>query len=115
MSSSERESFLDAIARRRAAAWRVTAASALTLAGSALVVALLSAPLWYAAFGLIADLLNLVTPTPNVLGNLMEYLFRWQDSAEPIGAARWLLWLACAALPGALVMGCIAFTLRRAL
>ena len=115
LTASEREGFLEAIARHRAAAWRVSAASALTLSVAVAVVALLSAPLWYAALGLGADVLNLFTPTRNLLGDFMEYVNHWDDSAQPAGAARWIVLLAWAALPGALVMGCIAFTLRRAL
>ncbi|HUQ08805.1 MAG TPA: M48 family metalloprotease [Steroidobacteraceae bacterium] len=111
----EREGFLAAIARHRAAAWRVTAASVCTLAAAALVVALLSAPLWYALLALGADLLNLVSPTRNLLGDFMDYTYRWQDSPAPAGAMRWIFWLACAALPGAVVVGCIALTLKRAL
>jgi Zn-dependent protease with chaperone function len=115
LTPGEREGFLDAIARHRAAAWRVTAASTLTLAIAALVVALLSAPLWYAAVGLGADLLNLLTPTRNLIGEFMIYVDDWQDSPIPVGAARWALWLCCAALPGALVMTLIACALKRAL
>ena len=114
-SAAERESFLDAIARHRSAAWRVTAASGVTLAAAALVVALLSAPLWYAGFALIADLANLVVPTRNLLGDFMVYATQWQDSAASPGAARWIAWSGIAALPGAVVMGCVAFTLKRAI
>lgn len=113
--AGERESFLAAIARHRAAAWRVSAASGFTLAAAALVLALLSAPLWYTAIALIADLLNLAWPTRNLLGEFMAYVNHWDAAAATPGAARWLGWLACAALPGALVMGAIALALKRAL
>ena len=115
LTPGEREGFLDAIARHRRAAWRVTAASAFTLVTAVLIAALLSAPLWFAAFALAADVLNLLTPTPNFIGQFMMYVDDWQDSASPAGFARWTLWLACAALPGAVIMGVIAFALRRAL
>lgn len=115
LTPGERESFLDGIARHRRAAWRVTAASVLTLGAAALVVALLSAPLWYGLLGLAADVLNLVTPTPNLIGEFMQYAVGWQDSAEPAGVARWAGWIACAALPGAVVMVCLTMALRRAL
>ena len=115
LTPGERESFLDVIARHRRAAWRVTAASLFTLMAAALVVALLSAPLWYAVLALAADVLNLVTPTRNLLGEFMQYTDQWQDAAVPIGAARWIGLLACAALPGAVVMACITVALRRAL
>jgi Zn-dependent protease with chaperone function len=115
LTPGERESFLEAIARHRRAAWRVTAASVLTLTAAAGVVALLSAPLWYAALALAADVLNLVTPTRDLLGEFMRYTDRWQDATAPIGAARWTAWLAIAALPGAVVMACLTFALWRAL
>jgi Zn-dependent protease with chaperone function len=115
LTPGEREGFLDTIARHRRAAWRVTAASAFTLGAAALVVALLSAPLWYAALALGADLLNLVSPTRDLLDEFMRATDQWQHSAEDIGAARWLAWTACAALPGAVVMAVLTFALRRAL
>jgi Zn-dependent protease with chaperone function len=111
----ERESFLDAIARHRAAAWRVRVASAFTLLAAASIVALLSAPLWYAALALAADVLNLITPTRNLLGDFMQFMNHWDDSTHPVNTAQWIALLARAALPGAVVMGCIAWALRRAL
>lgn len=115
LTPGEREGFLEAIARHRAAAWRVRAASVLTLTAAALVVALLSAPLWYGALAIGADVLNLVVPTRNLLGDFMQVVNNWDDSAHPVDAARWITMLAWAALPGAVVMGCIALALRRAL
>lgn len=112
---TERESFLDAIARHRAAAWRVTAASTFTLAVAVFIVALLSAPLWYGAIALVADLLNLAIPTRNLVGDFMAFWDRWDDADVVIGPMRWMYWCLVAAAPGAVVLAFIALALRRAL
>ena len=61
-SPAERESFFDAIARHRRAAWRVTFVSRAVNVVVALVVAVLMSPLFYAALALALDVLNLVVP-----------------------------------------------------
>lgn len=69
--AQERADFFAAIARHRRAAWRVTAVCALAAAVLALVVALLTAPLWFALIALAFDAVNLVRPAPNVFGALL--------------------------------------------
>jgi hypothetical protein len=53
--AAERESFFDAIARHRRAAWRVTFASRVINLVVALVVAVLMSPLFYGALALLLD------------------------------------------------------------
>src|SRR5262245_34529979 len=71
--AGERESFFEAIARHRRAAWRVTLASGGANFAVGLIVALLMAPLFYAVIALGFDIVNLIVPVPN----LVEVLGRW--------------------------------------
>src|SRR5690349_89296 len=104
LSGSERESFFTAIERHRRAAWRVTAASTVAMGTAALVTAVLLAPLFYAAFALLADLLNLVRPVPNLLGRFVTYVDDWQDAPGTVPLLQWLVWAFWAALPGVLCL-----------
>lgn len=115
LSPTERESFLAAIERHRKAAWRVTAVSAVGIVLAAFVVAVLMAPLFYAVLGLGFDVVNVVTPTPNLLGDFLTFTDRVQNEPAPVTIGRWLIWLSIAALPGLAVMTLVIVSLRRAL
>jgi Zn-dependent protease with chaperone function len=109
----ERESFFVAIARHRRAAWQVGAISILCIALLALILAVLTAPLFYAVIGLALDLINLVTPMPDLLGSVMEALGELSDSPDPIPSHRWVSITLTAALPGLVVFAVFAHMLRR--
>src|SRR4029453_3441434 len=82
LSPGERESFFTAIERHRKAAWRVTAVSIGVTAVATFVVAALMSPLFYALLGLALDIINLVGPTPNIMGQFMTFWDRVQSEAE---------------------------------
>lgn len=111
--AQERADFFAAIARHRRAAWRVTAVCALAAAVLALVVALLTAPLWFALIALAFDAVNLVRPAPNVFGALLGAIetatARNAPPLQPLAAA--LL----AALPGLAAMAVVIAALSRVL
>src|SRR5512146_2996027 len=70
LSTTERESFFAAQARYRSSARRWSLAMALAVFAVTLVISLLLAPAALALFGLLADVVNLVVPVPDVLGAL---------------------------------------------
>jgi Zn-dependent protease with chaperone function len=111
-SASQRETFLAAIARHRRASWRVTAACAAAVAILAVVVAILMAPLFYCLISLAFDVVNLVTPTPDLMGRL----FRQIDaltSSKHASAADVVRLALIASLPGLALMGLAACALHR--
>jgi len=112
--AAERESFFDAIARHRDAAWRVQAASLVASALVALIVALLLSPLFYAALSLLCDLANLIVPTVNLVEVLGRHLAPILDAPEKISTPQWMVLGGWAALPGLLFMAGTLFVLRRA-
>jgi Zn-dependent protease with chaperone function len=114
-SSTERESFFAAIARHRRAAWRVTLVSWIGILLAGLVIAILTAPLFYAVIGLSLDLVNLFIPMPNLLGDLVDYMGALQDSPDPVPVGAWVRIGFYAALPGALWIAVIVTVLRRML
>jgi Zn-dependent protease with chaperone function len=114
-SSAERESFFAAIARHRRAAWRVTVVSWIAILLAGLVIAVLTAPLFYAVIGLSLDLVNLLIPMPNLLGDLVNYMGALQDSPAPVPARAWVRIGFYAALPGALWIAVVVTVLRRML
>jgi Zn-dependent protease with chaperone function len=111
--AGEREDFFAAIARHRRAAWRVTAVCALGACILALVGAVLLAPLLYCVIGLVLDAINLVVPTPNLLGYAGRVLESITDPKPGVQPSLWALPLA--ALPGLGVFAVAVYTLRRAL
>jgi Zn-dependent protease with chaperone function len=113
-SAAERESFFAAIARHRRMSWRVTIAVGFAISISGLIVATLTAPLFYAAFALILDLINIVVPTPNIVESIMARLDPLMESATT-SATGWIEFGALAAIPGLLWVGVLLFALRRAL
>jgi Zn-dependent protease with chaperone function len=113
-SASERESFFAAIARHRRAAWRVHAVSLVASSLVALIVALLLAPLFYAALALLCDLSNLIVPTANLVEVLGAHLGPIYDAPERATAWQWLSLGLWAALPGMLFVAGMLFVMRRA-
>jgi Zn-dependent protease with chaperone function len=114
-SPAERESFFEAIARHRRAAWRVTFVSRTVNLIVALVVAVLMSPLFYAALALALDLLNLVIPAPNLVPIAAHALDKVFNSPGKMSGAEWIQFSFLAALPGLLWMGLILNALRRVL
>lgn len=115
LSAAERESFFAAIARHRRAAWRVTVVSWIAILLAGLVVAILTAPLFYAVIGLTLDLINLVISMPNLLGDMVNYMGALQDSPDPVPVNAWVRIGFYAALPGALWIALVVTALRRML
>lgn len=116
--ASEREDFLDAIARHRRNAWRVTAPCALASLVLGFILAILLAPLLYTLLGLALDVINLLVPTPDLLGyvgGVIEPLVSTLDSDTPASGGAWSEALLLAAIPGLLAMALTVFALRRAL
>jgi len=111
---AERETFFDAIARHRRAAWRVRAVSMLASGIVALVVALLLSPLFYVALSLILDLANLFVPTINLAGIVFARISPMLDSPDAVTGAQWLELGLFAALPGLLFMFATVIVTRRA-
>ncbi len=111
----ERESFFRAIQRHRRAAWRVRIVSAMANCTVAFIVAVLMAPLFYAAICLTLDLINLAVPMPNLVAAIGA---AYEKAAGPAGRVDWLRPLAfilAAAAPGLVWMGMIIHLLSRVL
>jgi Zn-dependent protease with chaperone function len=111
-STADRESFSAAIARHRRASWRVTAACAVSVMALAVVVAILMAPLLYSLIGLAFDVVNLITPAPD----LMTWMGRQLDallSSDSLALSRAVGVGVIAALPGLALMGTATYALRR--
>ena len=114
-SAGERESFFEAIARHRQAAWRVTLASGTANTVVAVIVATLMAPLFYGTLALALDVINIAVPAPNLIASIMSALGPAMDAPETISVGRWLQLLVFAAIPGLIWMGVVVLSLRRML
>ena len=112
---AERESFFDAIARHRRAAWRVTFVSRAINILVALIVAVLMSPLFYGALALALDVLNLVVPAPNLVPPVAHVLDRVFNAPAQMSVADWIQVLFFAALPGLVWMAFVLNALRRVL
>jgi len=112
---AERESFFDAIARHRRAAWRVTFVSRAVNLVVALVVAVLMSPLFYAALALALDVLNLAVPAPNLVPGVGHALDQVLNAPGKMSVADWIQFSFFAALPGLLWMALVLNALRRVL
>ena len=112
---AERESFFDAIARHRRAAWRVTFVSRAVNVVVALVVAVLMSPLFYAALALALDLLNLVVPAPNLVPHAANALDEVFNAPAKMSIGDWIQFSTLAALPGLIWMAFVLNALRRVL
>ena len=117
MTPAERESFLDAVARHRRAAWRVTAACAACVVVLAAVVSLLMAPLWWVLIGLAFDLANLVVPMPDPLGAVFAAIEPLVDGPPgvPVAPVALAQVLVGAMAPGLVLMALVLLALRRML
>ena len=107
----DREHFLEAITRHRRASWRVTAACAIAVIVLALVVAILMAPLLYCLIALGFDIINFITPMPDLmtrLGNMIDPLV----SSGNVSVGLLLRVGALAALPGLVLMAAATYALR---
>src|SRR3954469_24896897 len=111
----ERESFFAAIERHRRAAVRIRWVSDGCAFILAFVVALFMAPLLYAVIGLLLDVINLIVPTPNVFGFVMDTMTAVTDAPQKVTLSRWALLAIVTAAPGLLVMWLITLTLGRVL
>ncbi|HUI61991.1 MAG TPA: hypothetical protein VLX90_17330, partial [Steroidobacteraceae bacterium] len=114
-SAAERESFFDAIARHRRAAWRVTIASQSANLAVALIVAILMAPLFYGGLALLLDLLNLVIPVPNIVPPIGHALSRALNEPHTMSVVAWIRLALITALPGLIWMAFVLSALRRVL
>lgn len=112
---AERESFFDAIARHRRAAWRVTFASRVINLAVALIVAVLMSPLFYGALALLLDLLNLVIPAPNLVPGIGHALDGVLNAPQKMSVAAWVRFGVLAALPGFVWMAFVLNAMRRVL
>ena len=112
---AERESFFDAIARHRRAAWRVTFVSRTVNVAVALVVAVLMSPLFYAALALALDVLNLLVPAPNLVPHVGNALDAVINAPGKMSLGDWIQFSTLAALPGLLWMAFVLNALRRVL
>jgi Zn-dependent protease with chaperone function len=113
--AAERESFFDAIARHRRAAWRVTFATRAINFVVALIVAILMSPLFYGALALLLDVINLVVPAPNLAAKIGHVLQLMSDAPQKMSAPERLRVAFLAALPGLIWMALVLNALRRVL
>jgi Zn-dependent protease with chaperone function len=100
LTGSERESFFAAQTRYRASARRWTVAMGAFVFAITLVISLLLAPLAFALLGLLADFVNLVVPTPDLLGALGRVIDAGVQSHRPALVSRIVELTILAALPG---------------
>ncbi|MDB6157701.1 MAG: heat-shock protein HtpX, partial [Gammaproteobacteria bacterium] len=112
---AERESFFDAIARHRRAAWRVTFASRVINLAVALIVAVLMSPLFYGALAQLLDLLNLAIPAPNLVPGIGHALDGVINAPQKMSVADWVRFGVLAALPGFVWMAFVLNAMRRVL
>jgi Zn-dependent protease with chaperone function len=112
---TERESFFDAIARHRRAAWRVTFATRVINLAVALIVAVLMSPLFYGALALLLDLLNLIIPAPDLVPGIGHTLDGVINAPGKMSVGGWIQFVVLAALPGLVWMAFVLNALRRVL
>ena len=113
--AAERESFFDSIARHRASAARLALVAFACATVLALVVAALMAPLLYALIGLLLDLVNRVTPTPDLIRSITADMSALIDQLEAVPLSRWLGLVLVAAVPGLVLMALAWHALGRAM
>jgi Zn-dependent protease with chaperone function len=109
----ERESFFEAVARHRRAAWRVTIVTGLCAALLAFVVGVLMAPLLYGFIILALDVVNFFHRTPEVVKPAMDVVGQLIDHPEKVPALRWLYVGWITALPGLALMAVASLGLAR--
>jgi Zn-dependent protease with chaperone function len=111
----ERESFFAAIERHRRAAWRVTLVSVFANVAMGIALSVLVAPLFYSVVILLLDLVNLVTPMPNLVDGVYQVIDPILGSPGSPTIANWLRFVFWASLPGLFWFGCVLLALRRML
>jgi len=112
---AERESFFDGIARHRRSASRLAAVALACASVLALVVAALMSPLLYALIGLLLDLANRVTPTPDLIRSVTDGMSALIDHIDTVPPSRWLGVVLVAAVPGLVLMALAWRALGRAM
>ena len=111
-----RESFFAAQARHRRSARAWAAVAAMVVIALALAISLLLAPLAWAVIGLLADLVNVAVPMPNVLGTALAAVNHATGSSEgalPPGVPGTAVVLLLGAMPGAALLALAWAMLRR--
>jgi Zn-dependent protease with chaperone function len=98
--AAARESFFAAQARYRASARRWSVLMALAVFAVTLLISLLLAPVAFALIGLLADLVNLVVPAPDLLRSFGGTIDAIVNSKSPVPIARLIELALVAALPG---------------
>jgi len=111
----ECKSFFAAIEQHRRAAWRVTLVSAFANVAMAVALSVLVAPLFYSVVILLLDLVNLVTPMPNLVDGVYRVVDPILDSPTSPTLVDWLRFVFWATLPGLFWFGCVLLGLRRML
>ncbi|HET8898838.1 MAG TPA: hypothetical protein VFN09_08730 [Rhodanobacteraceae bacterium] len=100
LAGSARESFFAAQARYRRSARRWGLAMTVVVVAITFAISLLLAPLTLALIGLLLDLLNLVTPAPNLLGSAFGWLDTITDKGNTVPTSEILGAAVLAACPG---------------
>lgn len=111
----ERESFFAAIERHQRAAWRVTLVSGFANVAMAVALSVLVAPLFYSVVILALDLVNLMTPMPNVVDGVYQVIDPILDSPISPTIVDWLRFVFWASLPGLCWFSCVLLGVRRML
>ena len=109
----EREAFFAAQARYRSSARRWSLLMSLVVFAMTLVISLLLAPVTLALLGLLADLVNLAVPMPDVLGRIGRLLDSVIDSKLPVPVSRLVVLGVMAALPGFVILIAVWMRLGR--
>jgi Zn-dependent protease with chaperone function len=111
----QRESFFQAIARNRRAAFRVTLAGWLCGALFVTIFAVLTAPLLIGLLVLVVDLVNLLHPLPDLVALATPSVRALAHSRTNLPATRWAEILALLSVPGIILASLAMLALRRAL
>jgi Zn-dependent protease with chaperone function len=109
----DRESFLTAIARNRRATWRLTATAYLAVTLVSVAISVLLSPLLLSAIVILADLLALIFPVPNVGGEIFSWIDRLTDETNAMNPAALVGGIVLAASPGLLLAAFAWLGLRR--
>ncbi len=109
----DRESFLSAIARNRRATWQLTAIAYLAVTLVSITISILLSPVLMSAIVILADLLALVFPVPNVGGDLFDWIDRLVDENGVMSRAELFGGLVLVAMPGLLLAAAGWLGLRR--